>query len=162
VPLLLRAIRKSRWNKDNFPWLTQDDIQADLLGDLVTSNNTLSVWLVQDDKSNLNEVITALASNRNTISNLDYAIFDISLLESINIKLEVNEGNTHYDKSNRWHRDLIELTANKIVKLAESMLKNSSIERVLEKKISDLIKGAVDNGQIDKEKLNPSINNKVS
>ncbi len=162
MPLLLRAIRKSRWNKDNFPWLTQDDIQADLLGDLVTSNNTLSVWLVQDDKSNLNEVITALASNRNTISNLDYAIFDISLLESINIKLEVNEGNTHYDKSNRWHRDLIELTANKIVKLAESMLKNSSIERVLEKKISDLIKGAVDNGQIDKEKLNPSINNKVS
>ena len=162
MPLLLRAIRKSRWNKDNFPWLTQDDIQADLLGDLVTSNNTLSVWLVQDDKSNLNEVITALASNRNTISNLDYAIFDISLLESINIKLEVNEGNTHYDKSNRWHRDLIELNANKIVKLAESMLKNSSIERVLEKKISDLIKGAVDNGQIDKEKLNPSINNKVS
>jgi hypothetical protein len=162
VPLLLRTIRKSRWNKDNFPWLTQDDIQADLLIDLVTSNNTLSVWLIQDDKSNLNEVITALASNRDTISNLDYAIFDISLLESINIKLEVKEGNTLYDKANRWHRDLIELTVNKIVKLAESMLKNSSIERVSEKKILNLIKGAVDNGQIDKEKLKPSISNKVS
>ena len=162
MPLLLRAIRKSRWNKDNFPWLTQGDIQADLLGDLVTSNNTLSVWLVQDDKSNLNEVITALASNRNTISNLDYTIFDISLLENINIRLEVNEGNTPHDKANRWHRDLIELTANNIVNLAESLLINSCIERVLEKKILNLIKDAVANGQIDKGKLNSGINNKVS
>jgi hypothetical protein len=162
VPLLLRTIKKSRWNKDNFPWLTQDDIQADLLGDLVTSKNALSVWLVQDDKSNLNEVITALASNRDTVSNLDYTIFDVNLLLDINIKIEINEGKTPYEKANRWHRDLIELTANKIVKLAESLLKHSSKERILEREILNLIKVAVSNGQIEREKLKPSINNKVS
>lgn len=162
MPLLLRSIKKSRWNKDNFSWLTQDDIQADLLGDLVTSNNNLSVWLVQDDKSNLNEVITALASNRDTLSNLDYVIFDVNLLSDINIKIEINEGKTPYEKANRWHRDLIELTANKIVKLAESLLKHSSKERILDKEILNLIKVAVSNGQIERGKLKTSINNKVS
>lgn len=162
MPLLLRAIRKNRWCKsDPVPWLTQGEIQADPLGDLVTGGNTLSVWLVQDDQSNLNEVILALAVSRDTISNLDYTIFDISLLENMSIKVEVNEGKTPYEKANSWHRDLVELTASKLVKLAEGILYSSKITRKSEKEILGLIKGAVGSGQIDKTKLKPSILNKL-
>jgi len=38
----MRIIRKSRWYlKPN--WLSQGDVQADALGDLITKNNELSV-----------------------------------------------------------------------------------------------------------------------
>jgi hypothetical protein len=161
VPLLLRAIRKSRWNKTNCPWLPVGDIQADPLGDLATGSNTLSVWLVQDDRSNLNDVLLALGASRDTASNLDYTIFDIDLLVNINIKLETNEGKTPYAKANCWHRDLVELTANKIVKLAESLLKNAELERFSEKEMIKLIQDAVNNKQIDRTKLKPSIDKRL-
>jgi len=161
VPLLLRAIRKSRWNKTNCPWLAKDDIQADLLRDFETKDNTLSVWLVQDDRSNLNDVLLALGASRDTASNLDYTIFDVGLLANINIKLEINAGNTLYAKANCWHRDLVELTANKIVKLAESLLKDAELERFSEKEMIKLIQDAVNNKQIDRTKLKPSIDKRL-
>jgi len=161
VPQLLRAIRKSRWNRTNCPWLALGEIQSDLLSDFETKNNTLSVWLIQDDQSNLNEVVLALAINRDTISNFDYTIFDIDLMEILNIKLEVNEGNTPYNRANSWHRDLVELTINKIIKLAESLLEDAEKVRISEKKIANLIQVAVNNSQIDREILKPSISKKL-
>ena len=161
MPLLLRAVRKNRWDKGDFPWLQKGDIQADPLGDLATGSNTLSVWLVQDDRSNLNDVLLALGASRDTASNLDYTIFDIGLLADINIKLEINVGNTPYAKANCWHRDLVELTANKIVKLAESLLKNAEIKRFSEKEMIKLIQDAVNNKQIDRTKLKPSIDKRL-
>jgi hypothetical protein len=162
VPLLLRAIRKNRWYKSEaVAWLPEGEIQADPLGDLATSNNTLSVWQVEDDDSNLEKVITALASSRASISNLDYAVLNIDLLTETGIKIEINPGETPYELANVWHRDLIELTATKIVRLAETMMQNSHILRIPEKRVLDLIKDAVHNGQIDKTKLHPGIANKL-
>jgi hypothetical protein len=163
VPLILRAIRKNRWyTSDTISWLPEGEIQADPLGDLATGHNTLSVWQVKDDKSNLDQVITALAANRDTISNLDYALFDLDSLSPIGIRVEVNEGATPYERANHWHRDLVELTATKLVKLATVMLSNSSRERVLEKKILSLIRDAVQTGQIDKARLSQKITSKLT
>ena len=163
MPLILRAIRKNRWyTSDTISWLPEGEIQADPLGDLATGHNTLSVWQVKDDKSNLDQVITALAANRDTISNLDYALFDLDSLSPIGIRVEVNEGATPYERANHWHRDLVELTATKLVKLATVMLSNSSRERVLEKKILSLIRDAVQTGQIDKARLSQKITSKLT
>ncbi|MGL5872037.1 MAG: hypothetical protein ACRC2R_06660 [Xenococcaceae cyanobacterium] len=162
MPLLLRAIRKSKWStSNNISWLSAQEIQADALGDLKTSNNTLSVWYVEDDKSNLEQVIIALAANRDTISNLDYALFDLNLVEDIGIKIEVNEGATPYESANRWHRDLVELSVTKLVKLAKVILTKSHKERIPEKKILSLIRDTVKNGNIDKTKLPPKIAGKL-
>lgn len=162
MPLILRTIRKSKWYKNNnVAWLKQGEIQADALGDLLTKNNTLSVWLVEDDQSNIEQIVTALAASRDTISNLDYAIFQIDLLANANIKIENNEGATPYEKANRFHRDLVELTATKLINLAETILVNSQIERISEKKIGNLLETAVQNREIDKKKLRPGIANKL-
>lgn len=163
MPLLLRSIRKSRWYaSDTFPWLLKGEIQADPLGDLATSVNTLSVWQVEDDRSNLEKIITALASNRDSLSNLDYSLLDISLLPGIEVKIEPNPGATLYEAANIWHRDLVELTATKLVKLAEIMLLHSCIERLPEKKVLELIKDAVLKGEIDKTKLKPDLAKKLN
>lgn len=164
MPLLLRAIRKNRWytsDSGTVSWLLKGEIQADPLGDLATRDNTLSVWQVEDDNSNLNQVIAALASSRDSISNLDYVVFDIDLLVGTGIKIEINRGATPYEMANIWHRDLVELTATKLVRLAETMLTHSRIERILEKKILHLIKDAVQNEQIDKAKLKEGVTKKL-
>lgn len=162
MPQLLRAIRKTRWyNSSNITWLTRGEIQADPLGDLATSQNTLSVWQVEDDGSNLEQIITALASGRDSISNLDYAVFDLNLLCGIGIDIKDEPGVTPYEKANIWHKDLIELTGRKLVKLAEAMLTNAEIKRISEKEILRLIKEAVANGRIAQAKLKPSISKKL-
>lgn len=163
MPLLLRKIRKSKWYKtDSVLWLKEDEIQADALGDIVTSSNTFSVWLVQADKSNLEQVIVALASSCDNISNFDYALINVELLVNIGIKIEIKEGLTPYSRANSWHRDLVELTTNKLSKLAEAMFLHSDRERVTEKQVLNLIKNAVQNGYIDQTKLSEGITKKIS
>ncbi len=162
MPLLLRKIRKSKWYKtDSVLWLKQDEIQADALGDIVTSSNTLSVWLVEDDKSNLEEVIVALAVCGDTISNFDYTLINVDLLLSIGIKIETKEGLTPYSRANHWHRDIIELTTYKILRLAEAIFLHSDRKRVAEKEVLTLVKVVVQNGQIDRTKLKPGITKRL-
>ena len=162
MPLLLRKIRKGKWYKnDSVLWLGENEIQADALGDIVTSSNTLSVWLVEDDKSNLEQIIIALASGCDNISNFDYALLNVDLLSNFGIKIETKEGSTPYVRANQWHRDLVELTTNKLFKLAEAMFILSDRERVAEKTVLNWIKDAVRNGQIDKTKLSAGITKKL-
>jgi hypothetical protein len=84
MPFFLRTIRKARWyNVEGVSWLEKGDIQADPLADLNTKGNELSVWLVENDRSNLEQVVTALAATRTDISNLDYALLDVRLLPEL-------------------------------------------------------------------------------
>ena len=81
MPFVLRKIRKSKWWKHpGVPWLAHSDLQADALGDLQTSSNQLSVYHIEDDKSNLEQIVTALAASRDTIANLDYALLDLQIV----------------------------------------------------------------------------------
>ena len=162
MPLLLRKIRKGKWYKnDSVLWIGENEIQADALGDIVTSSNTLSVWLVEDDKSNLEQIIIALASGCDNISNFDYALLDVDSLSSLGTKIETKEGSTPYARANQWHRDLVELTTNKLFNLAEAIFVLSDRERVAEKTVLNWIKDAVRNGQIDKMKLSAGITKKL-
>jgi hypothetical protein len=163
VPLLLRGIRKRRWSTDaSISGLSEGEIQADAFGDLSTSQNTLSVWYV-DDQSNLEQVITALSSNRDTISNLDYVLFNLDLVSNIGIKIEKNKGATPYEDANHWHRDLTMITASKLFKLVEIICnQNSEKGRVQEKNILKWINQAVQSNLIKKEKLKQKIVNKLT
>ena len=162
MPLLLRKIRKSKWYKNNSVlWLGKNDIQADALGDVVTSSNTLSVWLVEDDKSNLEQVIVALSSSCDNISNFDYALLNVDLLSNLGIKIETKEGLTPYTRANQWHRDLVEFTTDKLFKLAKAIFLLPDRERVAEKTVLNWIRDAVRNGHIDKTKLSAGITKKL-
>jgi hypothetical protein len=162
VPLLLRAVRKNRWYQDkSLTWLAAGEIQADSLGDLITRGNTLSVWQIEDDESNLEQVMVALTANRDNVANLDYALFDVDLISAIDIKIEPNAGDSLYETANSWHRDLTELTVAKLVKLAEAIFLKAKIVRVPEKKVLDLIKESVKLGHIDKANLKEGIQRKI-
>lgn len=134
----------TRWYNERPSWLREDDISADPLGDLATNENTLSVWHVEEDKSNLDQVVTALAASSDNISNLDYALFDRELLSEFSIKINPSQGGSPDEKTNTfWHFDLIELSALKLVELAKAMLVKAERKQVSEKMILQLIAQAI-------------------
>ena len=162
MPLLLRKIRRSRWYKE-LAWLPKSDVQADSLVDLPTKNNRLSVWFIKEDMSNFDRVITALAANRDFPANFDYALFSEEILKKETIKVEKSKGDSKDNVANdEWHRDLCELSAKKMLYIAQHIFKEGKIERIQEKQIVQQINEAVKIGTIKLEALNEGIQTKIN
>lgn len=161
--MLLRKIRQGRWlPSDEGTWIPNGEIQADPLGDLSTTNGKLSVWVVSDDRANLDRVVAALAANCDKVSNIDYLIFNEETVVDPRFKVELTKGNSHDKGANtKWHRDLVELTAGKLVELARSMFHCCEKRRLLPKDVAKLIAQAVANEWIDPHDLSQPVRDKV-
>jgi hypothetical protein len=137
---------------------TDEQIGNGPLRDFVPENSTLSVWYIEDDKSNLEQVAVALASTRDSFSNFDYALVDEALLTTINIKIEPTDGHTPDQEANAcWHRNLVELSDSKLMALVKVILENGELGRILEKNMAVLIHQAVETGRLDRTKLGKHI-----
>jgi len=152
MPLLLRKIRKSKWYKSlNVPWLPPGELQADALGNLKTENNKLSLWHIEDNSSNLNQVLIAVLTTLDVPSNIDIALIDSNLVSDIGINMESTKGNTKISNVNiNWHRNLIELTANKLMQLAQIIMQHASFKRFSEDEALSLAQKTIDAGTINK------------
>jgi hypothetical protein len=60
MALLLRTVSNAKWVPPD--WMDAGEVPADALSDLKVMDNALSVWQVEADRTNLEMVITALAS----------------------------------------------------------------------------------------------------
>ena len=167
---LLLRISISRWyNHEEHPWLSQDSshadgIQAAALSDLRSEKepNTVSVWGIENDRSNLELVVTALAANRDKIRNFDYALFNLDHILKFSIKIEPTEGNTPCPKVNSWHRNLTELSVHKITELVKIIMVEAERVRIDKKTVHCLIQRAVDAGECDRTKLNNYVQAELS
>lgn len=174
MPLGLIKIKKSKWyKKSGVAWLSEGELQADALWDLRTLDNTLSVWRVDDDQANLNHIVAALSANpsslkfpsekqKTSIEAFDYALFDLGLLTELSIKSDSTPGDTLDDAANTtWHIDLKELTASKLVALANGIRGNGTIKRINEWTVEELVADSVRSGRIKLEQLNPVLAKKL-
>ena len=163
MPLLLRKIHRANWYENpGIPWLAEGELQADALVDLATKDNALSVWYVEDDASNLELIVTVLAAKCEHISNFDYALFHQELLSELSIKLESIRGDSPDEGANTlWHRHVVELSAPKLMELAEVILTGAEKNRFLGKHVRRLIQQGVASGRIERTKLKPGILTKI-
>lgn len=164
MPLLLLKVRKAVWQRTSLPsFLAEGDIPADCLADLNLQGNTLSVWHVEDDRSNLNRVVTALASACDFVSNVDYLVFNSTVVTGLGLKVRQTAGGTRDSVANRsWHCDLVELSGRKVLDLAVAIFYNSDVQRVPKKTILDWLKRAVADSEVDHSKLTPRISAEVA
>ena len=164
MAFLLRIIRKNRWYKEEAqPFLDAGDTPADPLGDLRTDRNTLSVWYIEDDKSNLERVIAAFATARPGLDVLDYALFDCSLLSKINVTCERSTGQTPDLLANEsWHYNLRDLSGFRLVALAKVILETAEKDRILEDDVRRLIRDAVSKGQVNASLMKPKLAGAIS
>ena len=149
MTLVLRTIRKSSWYSENYPWLPNNDFPADPVTDLRTTDNSLSVWEIDEDRSNLQRVVTALAGNRDRIEKIDYVIFAKRTIADVSIKTKKSKGGTSDEGVNGWHLDLVEISAKKLLSLAKAIYDEGERYRILGKKIEKLLGDGIKSGQID-------------
>ena len=107
--LLFRKIEKERWKwgEKKLNWLTQGEMPAAPLSDLRTSKTSiLSVWFIENDRSNLERVVAAMAANLQHVDKFDCIIFPTNLLETVSIPIKTARGQTaDNDANQRWHRN---------------------------------------------------------
>jgi hypothetical protein len=155
---LLRTISKAKWYTTE--WVPEGDVSSDALTDLRTTSNELWVWVVEDSAANLNTVIVALASDRQSLSKLDYALLDKAELRMLEIRWKQSEGETPHEAANKaWHRDLTQLTASKVALLAASMqpVDQRPHTRVPEKEIREMLVAALQSGALNRARMQPSL-----
>ncbi len=154
MSFLLRKVRKNKWYKtETTVWLLPGEFQSDLLGDLATSGNKLSVYRVEHDCSNLERVVAALAANCDKIANFDYVLFEDTILKDIGIKSEQTKGETPDETVNNCHLDLIELSAFRLVDLAKQVLNRGKVERFSPSEVTNLLAESIHKGYLDKAKM---------
>jgi hypothetical protein len=137
--------------------MAAEDVPADALTDLRATNNELSVWRVQGDDANLQMVLTAVASSRKGLDKLDYTLLDEASLPAIPVRVERSEGKTPHVKANTSvHCDLVELTVQKVARLAHEMMPLTRV-RVSEKTVKGLLLDALHTSALDRARLDPKL-----
>jgi hypothetical protein len=159
----LRALNnKQRWHKSNNPsWLPENDIPVHPLADLLpklVGDHTLSLWYVEPDRSNLKRVAAAITAGRDRIDKFDFALFPEEVIGSSGVSVIQIPGETPDDASNnQWHWDVVELTAEKLVRLAKAMYLKGEVARILPGDVRKLINDGVNSGQLQESKISQHI-----
>lgn len=162
MPHFLRQINKSKWYRNpGVPWLGEGELQADALRDLKTTGNELSVYHVQEGETNLVQIITALAAGRDSVANFDYALISQEVVTTLQIKVKQSPGETRDATVNEWHRDLCELSADKVMDLARAIQNEADKRRILGKKLLGHLREAIRSGRIDRDRLKPQLKAKL-
>ncbi len=164
---ILRVVRRARWRNDAFTQLTWNAFPADPLGDMATTENALSVWLIERDKSNLDEVLTAVAASRERVSNIDFVLIPYQelaeLIDKYNAIISEVPGKTPHLIANIWHRDLSNLTGNKLLAIAKYFYRyRQDVDRYMPQTVKELLINAYNNDLIEKNKLQPSLREELA
>lgn len=164
MTLVLRIIRQARWDvSEECGWLGEDDIPADPLADFAnTADNCLSVWLVEDTQQQFRQVVAAMAASRDKLDEFDYVLFPHEHLDAVGIAVANTPGETLDAEANRFHRHLIELSANKVVALTKRVLaEHSRLDRIQKPGVAQFVVDAVDSGRVALAKLRPKLRSAI-
>ena len=156
MPKILRKIKKSRWyGADKVNWLAEGEVQAEALADLETQSNTLSVWIVEDDDSNLGRVVAALAATCGSRTNVDYVTIDQKRIDDIGLLMQQTNGDSPDSTANsKWHRDLLQLTVNGVAALAAELSANGQRNRMTWLKVKAAVQRSIDAGYFGLNDIN--------
>lgn len=103
-----------------------------------------------------------MAANRNAISEVGYILFDATAPATFGIAIKESMGGTADAIANKtWHRDLVNLTARQLAEFVVEIHKNGVKDQLLPKETETLIKKGIQDGELDKSKINSSLQKKL-
>ena len=154
MPLLLREVNNIRWwdSQRNLgeEWLKEGELRSDALKSLRSKDNKVSVFLIEDDASNLDRILAAFAAGRQELNDVDFAIVDFEDVKPLGLELRDDDADTPDSTVNAWHRDIVHLSATKVLALANHLQIKAHFCRRRGKHIHKLIKEGIAAGHIDK------------
>lgn len=93
---------------------------------------------------------------------MDYVLVDESRILELDVQVENTPGSTPFAEAGPWHRDLANLSAQKLLDLAKIIWDQKRTERVPEWAVRELLVEAVGAGRIDRSMLQAALRNKVA
>ena len=161
MPYLFRTINKRRWDwgGNNPPWLPRGAVPGAPFGDVApSSESVLSLWWVEQDESNVHRVVAALAAGRQHFDKFDYALIDEAAVRGLGIKVQaVAEPCPDQVASTRWHRNLIQLTADNLHALVSLIKARAKLNRLLGPEVKALVKDGLEAGHLERARINPAL-----
>jgi len=162
----LRVIpKRADWIKYelNFPdWIEENDIPADPLKDFPTTENAISVFLIED-KSNILKVAAAYSSNRfEGYKDIDYILINKCIIDDLEI--EVNEINSDTADTivNKLHYHLARLGGLKLCQIINRIYKDGlDCGAVDRKEIIEVLVEGIKDGTIKENKMKKNLLNKL-
>lgn len=124
--MLIRSIASlARWDGTTIVNRPDATIAGDVISDLRTQSNTLSVWCA-DSEEDINDAIVAMSLNRTEVSKMIALLLDEKDLAAMQISsLSENPGKAPgaVDSIKKKHRDLVEIDYKRLGELADYMMK---------------------------------------
>lgn len=167
MPLLLRSTKYNKWIDAKPEWLREGEIPADPIFGLQTQSNTMSVWVVDRGTDRIKQIISTLAAGKESLEKFEYVLLNSEAIADIGIKTFSKEGKSLNHKLNKFHLELVEISAQKLLKLTETTLKKiwqgdtNLVERIPRKTIALYIFDSISKGRIDSANVEPKVLDKA-
>jgi hypothetical protein len=122
VAYLLRQVKYNRWLfDDEEAWIFQGKAPADIAPDFASEKNRLSLWVVDEEQTNLNRIILALVGNRSNLQHFEYILFEELILEQCSIASIQTPGDVLDPEVARVHIDVDVEDINGLAQFAKSI-----------------------------------------
>jgi hypothetical protein len=162
VPLLLRITKYNKWINTKPNWLKEGEIPADPISNWQTTENKMSVWVVDNDVGLIEQIVAALAVNRIKVEDFEYVLLDSKIVAETGIKTIQIKGEILDNNLKNLHRDLVEISAQKLLKLTEVIFhaieqEDTILERVPRKTVARYILDSINKRCIDSTRVKPEI-----
>jgi hypothetical protein len=145
---------RRNWFVSQVTFRGEPDYLADCLSDFRISEGKLSVWLIAEDKSNIDRVLAALAATRDKLQDMGYVLFDSGVLERCEIKFEKSEGGTPDSyANNNWHHDLTDLSVRQVAEFAIELCKLNWNGRLLPAEVALALEKSLENKYLAEEEM---------
>jgi len=152
---LLRKVRQDRWyGAQSSP---DEPLPGDPLADLNTRGNSLSVWQVLANNTNLEDIIVNLAANSGYLSNVDVVLIGEEAIGDLGIRVEATQGRTPLAHATGYHRDLVRLRAQDLVEIAEVIRHRGVFRDFTEKEVRELLARYINEGRLNASQLQPDV-----
>jgi len=159
----VRKISPAKWPQKGQN-LCVEQYRADAItGDLRTTEDTLSLWMI-DNLDELENAVLALASGNDKIVTHNVLAIPEEKIEEYGFKLIETKGDTPVDILAHNHRDISEITYKDLGLFAELIadsINSNGLHTVTRKRVKLLIINAFKDGKINKNKLKERMLNEI-
>ena len=149
--------QKRHWEQRD--WLRPHEVQGNAIKCLITKDNRLSVYVLNNPKVQIERVVAALALTRDNLMNLDWATVPENVLCLCKIQKKKIVADTPDSEVNGWHIDLVELTVDKIAEFAKEIKTKGCIKRSNKSDVEKAICNSLKIDCIDTDKINQKLKN---
>ena len=158
MSLLVRKIAQAKWRKSEKG--TIDELSADAItGCLRTSQNTLSVWRIQDEKK-IDEAVLAIASGHKRLETFDVVWLLPEQLGKEGLEIKDSPGLTPIAAFVNNHSDVVNLTYSGLGKIARCILtclSQKRFKRYNRAEVKKLLMDAINSGILEVANIEPRL-----